>query len=51
MSMSFYDLLNEQIGHEFAASHQYRNPWLSGSTVRTCPNWPQVTASERARHS
>lgn len=23
MSKSFYDLLNEQIGHEFAASHQY----------------------------
>ena len=33
MSKSFYDLLSEQIGHEFAASHQYLSMaiWLDGS--------------------
>ena len=32
MSKSFYDLLSEQIGHEFAASHQYLSMaiWLDG---------------------
>ena len=35
MSKSFYDLLNEQIGHEFAASHQYLSMsiWLDGEDL------------------
>ena len=44
MSKSFYDLLNEQIGHEFAASHQYLSMGDFGLMVRTFPSW-RVTST------
>ena len=45
MSKSFYDLLNEQIGHEFAASHQYLSMaiWLDGEDL------PQLATSSPSK--
>lgn len=48
MSKSFYDLLNEQIGHEFAASHQYLSMaiWLDGEDL---PSWLSSSTSSPSK--
>ena len=45
MTKSFYELLTEQIGHEFAASHQYLAMaiWLDG--------WPVTSTDSRWRNA
>ena len=53
MSKSFYDLLNEQIGHEFAASHQYLSMaiWLDGEDLPQLAKFFYQQSLEEREHA
>ena len=52
-SKSFYDLLNEQIGHEFAASHQYLSMaiWLDGEDLPQLAKFFYQQSLEEREHA
>ena len=53
MSKSFYDLLSEQIGHEFAASHQYLSMaiWLDGEDLPQLAKFFYQQSLEEREHA